>query len=83
MRLVEWGTEGTSEGLLWFHLWVTMEASLLGFFSVYTKAINSVPRVVLTPIFMTLIERTGWRNGGLRHGKNCIKLPCWANYEMI
>src|SRR5665647_1685978 len=32
-RLVEWVVDGTSEGPLWFHLWVTMEESLLGFFS--------------------------------------------------
>src|SRR5438105_3642573 len=31
-RLVEWIVEGTSEGSLWYHLWVTMEESLLGFF---------------------------------------------------
>ena len=30
-RLIEWITEGTSEGPLWYHLWVTMEESLLGF----------------------------------------------------
>ena len=77
MRLYEWGTEGTSEGSLWFHLWVTMEESLLGFFSgsaagivagialgrnrmladvfsIYIKVINSVPRVVLAPIFIML-----------------------------
>jgi NitT/TauT family transport system permease protein len=76
-RLYEWITEGTSEGPLWFHLWVTMEESLLGFFtgafggivagialgrnrmlsdifSVYIKVINSVPRVVLAPIFIML-----------------------------
>ncbi|MEI8031627.1 MAG: ABC transporter permease, partial [Comamonadaceae bacterium] len=75
MRLVEWITEGTSEGPLWYHLWVTMEESLLGFFSgsiagiiagialgrnrmladvfsIYIKVINSVPRVVLAPIFI-------------------------------
>ena len=74
-RLWEWTTEGTSEGPLWFHLWVTMEESLLGFFtgsiagvvagialgrnrmlsdvfSIYIKVINSVPRVVLAPIFI-------------------------------
>lgn len=77
LRLVEWMTEGTSEGPLWFHLWVTMEESLLGFFSgsiagivagialgrnrmladvfsVYIKVINSVPRVVLAPIFIMI-----------------------------
>jgi NitT/TauT family transport system permease protein len=76
-RLSEWITEGTSEGPLWFHLWVTMEESLLGFFSgsiagivagialgrnrmladvfsVYIKVINSVPRVVLAPIFIMI-----------------------------
>ncbi|MDR3367858.1 ABC transporter permease [Rhodoferax sp.] len=74
-RLWEWTTQGTSEGPLWFHLWVTMEESLLGFFSgaiagivagialgrnrmlsdvfsIYIKVINSVPRVVLAPIFI-------------------------------
>jgi NitT/TauT family transport system permease protein len=76
-RLWEWTTEGTSEGPLWFHLWVTMEESLLGFFtgsvagvvagialgrnrmlsdvfSIYIKVINSVPRVVLAPIFIMI-----------------------------
>jgi NitT/TauT family transport system permease protein len=72
-RLYEWITEGTAEGQLWFHLWVTMEESLPGFFSgaiagialgrdrmlsdifsVYIKVINSVPRVVLAPIFIML-----------------------------
>jgi len=69
--------EGTSEGRLWYHLWVTMEESLLGFFSgaiagviagialgrnrmlsdvfsIYIKVINSIPRVVLAPIFIML-----------------------------
>ena len=77
MRLIEWITEGTSEGPLWYHLWVTMEESLLGFFSgsvagiiagialgrnrmladvfsIYIKVINSVPRVVLAPIFIMI-----------------------------
>ena len=76
-RLAEWVMEGTSEGPLWFHLWVTMEESLLGFFSgsiagivagialgrnrmladvfsIYIKVINSVPRVVLAPIFIMI-----------------------------
>jgi NitT/TauT family transport system permease protein len=76
-RLYEWITEGTSEGPLWYHLWVTMEESCLGFFtgsvagivagialgrnrmladvfSVYIKVINSVPRVVLAPIFIMI-----------------------------
>jgi len=76
-RLWEWATEGTADGSLWFHLWVTMEESLLGFFSgsiagvvagialgrnrmladifsVYIKVINSVPRVVLAPIFIMI-----------------------------
>ena len=30
-RLQTWVVEGTSEGSLWYHLWVTMEESLLGF----------------------------------------------------
>jgi NitT/TauT family transport system permease protein len=74
-RLYTWATEGTSEGPLWYHLWVTMEESVLGFvtgavagviagialgrsrmlsdvFSVYIKVINSIPRVVLAPIFI-------------------------------
>lgn len=74
-RLYEWITEGTAEGPLWYHVWVTMEESLLGFFSgaiagviagvalgrnrmlsdvfsIYIKVINSVPRVVLAPIFI-------------------------------
>ncbi len=77
MRLYEWITEGTSEGPLWYHLWVTMEEALIGFFtgsvagivvgialgrnrmladifSIYIKLINSVPRVVLAPIFIML-----------------------------
>ncbi len=76
-RLWTWVSEGTSEGPLWFHLWVTMEESLLGFFtgavagivagialgrdrmlsdifSIYIKVINSIPRVVLAPIFIML-----------------------------
>jgi len=76
-RLWTWISEGTSEGPLWYHLWVTMEESLLGFFtgsvagivagialgrnrmlsdifSVYIKVINSVPRVVLAPIFIMI-----------------------------
>ena len=77
MRLWDWITEGTSEGPLWFHLWVTMEEALIGFgigslagivagvalgrnrmlsdvFSIYIKVINSVPRVVLAPIFIMI-----------------------------
>ena len=77
MRLWTWTSEGTSEGPLWYHVWVTMEESLLGFFtgsvagviagialgrnrmlsdvfSVYIKVINSVPRVVLAPIFIMI-----------------------------
>lgn len=77
VRLREWVVEGTSEGPLWYHLWVTMEESLLGFFSgsvagivagialgrnkmladvfsIYIKVINSVPRVVLAPIFIMI-----------------------------
>jgi len=77
LRLIEWITEGTSEGPLWYHLWVTMEESLLGFFSgsifgviagialgrnrlaadvfaLYIKLINSIPRVVLAPIFTVI-----------------------------
>jgi NitT/TauT family transport system permease protein len=76
-RLWTWSTEGTSEGPLWLHLWVTMEESLLGFFtgaiagviagialgrdrmladifSIYIKVFNSIPRVVLAPIFIML-----------------------------
>jgi len=30
-RLYTWLTEGTSDGPLWYHLWVTMEESMLGF----------------------------------------------------
>jgi len=77
-RLIDWITEGTSEGPLWYHLCVTMEESLFGFFSgsiagvvigialgrnrmasdvfsIYIKLINSVPRVVLAPIFIMLL----------------------------
>ena len=77
-RLYGWITEGTSEGPLWYHLWVTMEEALLGFFtgaaagivvgialgrnrmladvfSIYIKLINSIPRVVLAPIFIMIL----------------------------
>ncbi len=77
LRLREWVVDGTSEGSLWYHLWVTMEESLLGFFSgsiagiiagialgrnrmladvfsIYIKVINSIPRVVLAPIFIMI-----------------------------
>ncbi|MDE2083083.1 MAG: ABC transporter permease [Burkholderiales bacterium] len=76
-RLQTWIVDGTSEGPLWYHLWVTMEESILGFlsgsiggivagvalgrnrmladvFSVYIKVINSIPRVVLAPIFIMI-----------------------------
>lgn len=76
-RLQEWINEGTAEGPLWYHLWVTMEESILGFlsgsvagiiagialgrnkmladvFSIYIKVINSIPRVVLAPIFIMI-----------------------------
>lgn len=76
-RLVDWVVNGTSEGPLWLHLWVTMEEALAGFalgsvtgivvgialgrnrmlsdiFSIYIKLINSVPRVVLAPIFIMI-----------------------------
>ena len=76
-RLQTWIVDGTSEGPLWYHLWVTMEESVLGFvsgsiggivagvalgrnrmladvFSVYIKVINSIPRVVLAPIFIMI-----------------------------
>lgn len=74
-RLVEWTIEGTSEGPLWLHLYVTMQEAMLGFaigsvagivvgialgrnqmlsdiFSIYIKVFNSIPRVVLAPIFI-------------------------------
>lgn len=77
VRLFDWITEGTSEGPLWYHLWVTMEESLIGFFtgagagvvagvalgrnrmlsdvlSIYIKLVNSIPRVVLAPIFIMI-----------------------------
>jgi NitT/TauT family transport system permease protein len=77
LRLVEWIRDGTSEGPLWYHLWVTMEESMLGFFfgsvigivagivlgrnqlaadvfALYIKLINSIPRVVLAPIFTVI-----------------------------
>ncbi|MDB5906446.1 MAG: transporter permease [Massilia sp.] len=76
-RLYEWSTEGVDGTSLWYHLWVTMEESLIGFFtgsvagvvigvalgrnrmasdvfSIYIKVINSIPRVVLAPIFIML-----------------------------
>ena len=77
-RLIDWTVEGTSEGPLWYHLWVTMEEALIGFFtgslagivigvalgrnrmasdvfSIYIKVINSIPRVVLAPIFIMIL----------------------------
>jgi NitT/TauT family transport system permease protein len=77
LRIYEWAVDGTAEGSLWYHLWVTMEESLIGFFtgaiagvivgialgrnrmlsdifSVYIKVINSIPRVVLAPIFIMI-----------------------------
>lgn len=77
IRLWQWATEGVDGISLWYHLWVTMEESLIGFFtgaiagvlvgvalgrnrlaadvfSVYIKVINSIPRVVLAPIFIML-----------------------------
>ena len=82
-RLWEWMTEGTSEGPLWFHLWITMYEALWGFvtgsvfgiitgialgrnrfasdvFSVYIKVANSIPRVVLAPIFIMLFGLGLW-----------------------
>jgi NitT/TauT family transport system permease protein len=76
-RLHEWAVDGVDGVSLWYHLWVTMEESLLGFFtgatfgiligvalgrnrmaadvfSIYIKVINSVPRVVLAPIFIMI-----------------------------
>jgi NitT/TauT family transport system permease protein len=77
-RLWDWAINGTTEGSLWYNLWVTMEEALIGFFagsiagvlvgislgrnkflsdifSVYIKAINSIPRVVLAPIFIMIM----------------------------
>ncbi|MFZ6758300.1 ABC transporter permease [Undibacterium sp. Ji50W] len=77
VRLYQWTTEGVDGVSLWYHLWVTMEESLLGFFtgsiggiltgvvlgrnhmaadifSIYIKVINSIPRVVLAPIFIMI-----------------------------
>src|SRR5262249_37434337 len=76
-RLYPWRVGGPSEGRLWYHLWVTMQEALAGFFigssvgmvvgvalgrnrlasdifSVYIKVINSIPRVVLAPIFIMI-----------------------------
>ncbi len=76
-RLYEWITQGADGVPLWYHVWVTIEEALLGFFSgfilgilagvalgrnrmasdvltVYIKVFNSVPRVVLAPIFILL-----------------------------
>ncbi|CDM60699.1 MULTISPECIES: ABC transporter permease [Rhizobium] len=77
-RLYDWALNGTTEGSLWYNLWVTMQEALIGFFagsiagvfvgvglgrnrflsdifSVYIKAINSIPRVVLAPIFIMIM----------------------------
>lgn len=77
-RMWDWMLNGTDGVSLWYHLWVTMEESILGFvsgsvmgvivgvalgrnrmaadvFSVYIKVINSVPRVVLAPIFIMVL----------------------------
>ena len=77
IRLYQWINEGVDGVSLAYHLWVTMEESLLGFFSgsiggiligvalgrnrmaadifsVYIKVINSIPRVVLAPIFIMI-----------------------------
>lgn len=82
-RLWQWMTEGTSDGPLWLHLWVTIEESLIGFFtgaiagivagialgrnrmlsdvfSIYIKLFNSVPRVVLAPIFIMIFGLGLW-----------------------
>jgi NitT/TauT family transport system permease protein len=76
-RLYDWTVDGTSEGPLWYHLFVTMEEAVIGFvtgsiagivigialgrnqmaadiFSIYIKVINSIPRVVLAPIFIMI-----------------------------
>lgn len=76
-RLYQWITQGADGTPLWFHVWVTIEEALLGFFSgfilgilagvalgrnrmasdvltIYIKVFNSVPRVVLAPIFILL-----------------------------
>lgn len=76
-RLYEWITQGANGTPLWYHVWVTLEEALLGFFSgfvlgilagvalgrnrmasevltIYIKVFNSVPRVVLAPIFILI-----------------------------
>ncbi|OJX06374.1 MAG: ABC transporter permease [Burkholderiales bacterium 70-64] len=76
-RLYEWITQGANGAPLWYHVWVTLEEALLGFFSgfvlgilagvalgrnrmasevltIYIKVFNSVPRVVLAPIFILI-----------------------------
>ena len=76
-RLYQWITQGADGVPLWYHVWVTIEEALLGFFSgfilgivagvalgrnrmasdvltIYIKVFNSVPRVVLAPIFILL-----------------------------
>jgi NitT/TauT family transport system permease protein len=78
VRLREWTVDGVDGVSLWYHLWVTMEEALLGFFigsvggvllgvtlgrnpmasdilSIYIKVINSIPRVVLAPIFIMIL----------------------------
>ena len=76
-RLIEWFTQGVDGVSIWYHLYVTMLESCLGFFtgaiggillgvalgrnrmaadvfSIYIKLINSIPRVVLAPIFIMI-----------------------------
>ena len=102
-RLYDWAINGTTEGSLWYNLWVTMEEALIGFFagsitgvlvgiglgrnrflsdilSVYIKAINSIPRVVLAPIFIMIMglglpveSRACFHHGVFR--RICERLP--------
>ena len=57
LRLQEWIVDGTSEGPLWFHLWVTMEESLLGFFSGSIAGI--IAGLALCPVKVRRLTLTG------------------------
>ncbi len=64
-QIVTWVTQGTAQGPLWEQVAVTLEETIIGFvigvvlgiifgdvLGPYIKALNSIPRVVLGPIFI-------------------------------